>query len=172
MESNKLEYKLYNKSVVVCTNEWKQPKCHCDMLLLFPSTKIRHGFVGRTWLQWIRLSRIFRAPFARNRKKKWVPGGAFRRGFVKERRLKGFCFWNGISCTNPLVLLIRNPLFRISWHINQDFATCAQFVVFWECGSTGRNCFGSSFGKMLSTCNIWFAVFFSAKIIVKIDPWL
>ena len=28
--------------------------------------------LGRTWLQWIRLSRIFREPFARNRKKKWV----------------------------------------------------------------------------------------------------
>ena len=68
MESNKLEYKLYNKSVVVCTNEWKQPKCHCDMLLLFPWTNIRHGemqpILGRTWLEWIRLSRIFRAPFA------------------------------------------------------------------------------------------------------------
>ena len=68
MESNKLEYQLYNKSVVVCTNEWKQPKCHCDMLLLFPWTNIRHGYMqpilGRTWLEWIRLSRIFRAPFA------------------------------------------------------------------------------------------------------------
>ena len=74
MESNKSEYKLYNQSVVVCTNEWKQPKCHCDMLLLFPWTNIRHGWLqpilGRTWLEWIHLSRIFRAPFARNRKKK------------------------------------------------------------------------------------------------------
>ena len=38
------------------------------MLLLFPWTNIRHGFMqpilGRTWLEWIRLSRIFRAPFA------------------------------------------------------------------------------------------------------------
>ena len=70
MESYKLEYryKLYNKSVVVCTNEWKQPKCHCDMLLLFPWANIRHGWLqpimGRTWLEWMRLSRIFRAPFA------------------------------------------------------------------------------------------------------------
>ena len=79
MQSNKLEYKLYNKSVVVCTNEWKQPKCHCDMLLLFPRTNIRHGqmqpILGRTWLEWIRLSRIFRAPFANlslEIVKKWV----------------------------------------------------------------------------------------------------
>ena len=80
MEWNKLEYKLYNKSVVVCTNEWKQPKCHCDMLLLFPWTNIRHGWLqpilGRTWLEWIRLSRIFRAPFANLSleivKTKWV----------------------------------------------------------------------------------------------------
>ena len=66
MESNKLEYKLYNKSVVVCTNhEWKQPKCHCDMLLLFPWTKIRmQPILGRAWLEWIRLSRMFGAPFA------------------------------------------------------------------------------------------------------------
>ena len=66
MESNKLEYKLYNKSVVVCTNhEWKQPKCHCDMLLLLPWTKIRmQPILGRAWLEWIRLSRMFGAPFA------------------------------------------------------------------------------------------------------------
>ena len=69
MESNKLEYKLYNKSVVVCTNEWKQPKCHCDMLLLFSLGPISgmakcSPFWAGTWLEWIRLSRIFRAPFA------------------------------------------------------------------------------------------------------------
>ena len=51
-ESNKLKYKLYNKSVVVCANEWEQPKCHCDMLLTFQiyacgprSYKTFHGFL-------------------------------------------------------------------------------------------------------------------------------
>ena len=70
-ESNKWNQTNSNtnyKWVVVRTNEWKQPKCHCDMLLLFPWTNIRHGqmqpILGRTWLERIRLSRIFRAPFA------------------------------------------------------------------------------------------------------------
>ena len=74
MESNKLEYKLYNKSVVVCTNEWKQPKCHCDMLLLFPWTNIRRlnavhfgQDLARVDTSFAHLSRAFREPFAQNR---------------------------------------------------------------------------------------------------------
>ena len=76
MESNRLEYKLYNKSVVVCTNEWKQPKCHCDMLLLFPWTSLDQY---QAWLNaahfgqdmarvdksFAHLSSAFREPFAR-----------------------------------------------------------------------------------------------------------
>ena len=88
----KLEYQLYNKSVVVCTHEWKQPKRHCDMLLLGTISGMAkcspfwagHGSSGyvfrasfarlsRTFRSksqkkmsryYLRLSRIFRKPFA------------------------------------------------------------------------------------------------------------
>ena len=74
MESNKLEYKLYNKSVVVCTNEWKQPKCHCDMLLGPKSGMAKcnpfwagHGSNGYVFrASFARLSRTFRSKSKKN----------------------------------------------------------------------------------------------------------
>ena len=65
MESNKLEYKLYNKSVVVCTNEWKQPKCHCDMLLLFPWPISGMAGCSPFWAGHGSSEYVFRASFAR-----------------------------------------------------------------------------------------------------------
>ena len=78
MESSKLEYKLYNKSVVVCTNEWKQPKCHCDNYVAsFPLDQYQAWLnaahfgldMARVDTSFAHLSRAFREPFARNLKK-------------------------------------------------------------------------------------------------------
>ena len=72
MESNKLEYKLYNESVVACTNEWKQPKRHCDMLDQYQAWLNAAHFgqdMARVDTSFAHLSRAFREPFARNRKK-------------------------------------------------------------------------------------------------------
>ena len=75
MESNKFGYKLYNKYVVVYTNECGSNQhvivicCFFSLgallvLSFFSRRQIAVQILGRTWLEWIRLSRIFRAPFA------------------------------------------------------------------------------------------------------------
>ena len=74
MESNKFGYKLYNKYVVY-TNECGSNQhvivicCFFSLgalpvLSCFSRKQIAVQILGRTWLEWIRLSRIFRAPFA------------------------------------------------------------------------------------------------------------
>ena len=75
MESNKFGYKLYDKSVVVYTNECGSNQnaivicCFFSLgampvLSFFSRRQIAVEILGRTWLEWIRLSRIFRVPFA------------------------------------------------------------------------------------------------------------
>ena len=66
-------YTIINKYVVVYTNECGSNQhvivicCFFSlgaMLSFFSRRQIAAQILGRTWLEWIRLSRIFRAPFA------------------------------------------------------------------------------------------------------------
>ena len=80
MESNKLEYKLYNKSVVVL-HEWMEAtKMSLWYVASFPLDQYQAWLnaahfgqdMARVDTSFAHLSRAFREPFARNLKKKWV----------------------------------------------------------------------------------------------------